>query len=404
MKFNYYKKGFTLIELSIVIVIIGLIVAGIFGGQSLIKQAKLRAIVSDIESFRTAINIFKLEYDALPGDMSNASDYFPSCVDDGTNTCNGDSNKRINVGADDQAPFEDLRFWQHLQLAKLIPGNYTGLYSAGTRHEPNLTVPISPYQGKEIGYRVFETNNWAYGYIGNMIMISSKNLTVPSGVGTNSVMNSIDALSIDSKVDDDLPGSGKILFGRGGETFGSGCVSIYWSGGVNPTLLEPLDKNITCRMAFKFWFRFMLNIYVDGDACPVKDEVIRVAMRHSLEVFMVSNSYLRPTTNPKIHIILVESGADVADDWIAERSTKGDIVITADILLAQRCLEKESCVINPTGKLFTKDNIGNAVAGRSVNAHLRELGIESSNPSFSKQNRSQFLQSLENEIVQIKRS
>ena len=148
----------------------------------------------------------------------------------------------------------------------------------------------------------------------------------------------------------------------------------------------------------------MLKIYVDGDACPVKDEVLRVAMRHKLEVFIVSNSYLRPINNPKVHLVLVEAGADVADDWIAERSSDGDIVITADILLAQRCIENKSYVTSPSGRSFNQENIGNAVAGRSVNAHLREIGIESSNPPFSKQDRSRFLQNLEELIQKVKRS
>ncbi len=148
----------------------------------------------------------------------------------------------------------------------------------------------------------------------------------------------------------------------------------------------------------------MLDIYVDADACPVKEEVIRVANRHKLEVFMVSNSYLRPINRSNIHLILVESGADVADDWIADRAKDGDIAITADILLAQRCLNNNADVINHNGKIFNEDNIGNAVAGRSLNAHLREVGeISSNNKAFTKQNRSDFLQSLENTIQKLKR-
>lgn len=148
----------------------------------------------------------------------------------------------------------------------------------------------------------------------------------------------------------------------------------------------------------------MLDIYVDGDACPVKGEVLKVAQRHSLEVFLVSNSGFRPIANPKVHIIKVASGADMADNWIAERAGDGDVVITADILLAQRCLDNDAQVINSNGKTFNNDNIGNAVAGRSLSAHLRELGvIDSHNPSFSKQDRSRFLQTLEQTLQAIKR-
>jgi hypothetical protein len=148
----------------------------------------------------------------------------------------------------------------------------------------------------------------------------------------------------------------------------------------------------------------MLDIYVDGDACPVKEEVIKVANRHQLTVFMVSNFGLRPLNNPRIHMITVESGADVADDWIVEHISEGDLAITADILLADRCLKKEASVIGPTGKIFSDNNIGNAVAGRSLSAHLREIGeIPGHNPSFTKQDRSRFLQALENSIQEIKR-
>ncbi len=148
----------------------------------------------------------------------------------------------------------------------------------------------------------------------------------------------------------------------------------------------------------------MLDIYVDGDACPVKEEVQRVAERHELEVYFVSNGYLRPINNRKVHIILVESGPDVADNWIAERIGEGDIAITADILLAQRCLKKKASAVGVNGKLFTEENIGNVVASRALNAHLRELGdISGGNASFSKQDRSRFLQALEEVIQHIKR-
>jgi uncharacterized protein YaiI (UPF0178 family) len=148
----------------------------------------------------------------------------------------------------------------------------------------------------------------------------------------------------------------------------------------------------------------VLTIYVDGDSCPVKEEVIRVAQRHGLEVYMVSNGGLRPSNNPRIHVIVVESGPDVADNWIAERAGDGDITITADILLADRCIKNNVSVINPNGQPFTEDNIGSAIAGRELNAYLREIGaISGHNASFTRQNRSLFLQSLEQAIQDIKR-
>jgi uncharacterized protein YaiI (UPF0178 family) len=149
----------------------------------------------------------------------------------------------------------------------------------------------------------------------------------------------------------------------------------------------------------------MLVLYVDGDSCPVKDEIITVAQRHKMEVYIVSNSYLRPINSKLVKMILVAEGADVADDWIADHAVDKDIVITADILLAQRCLNNNASVINHTGKPFTNDNIGSAVAGRDLSAHLREIGVISGgNPTFQKKDRSKFLQALEETIQKIKRT
>jgi uncharacterized protein len=148
----------------------------------------------------------------------------------------------------------------------------------------------------------------------------------------------------------------------------------------------------------------MLTIYVDADSCPVKDEVMRVALRHDLEVYLVSNSWLVMAASPKVHRILVEKGADMADNWIAEHIGAGDVVITADILLADRCLKNKAEVVSPTGKLFTEDNIGMAIAMRGLSAHLRETGeVFGHHHSFSRQDKSRFLQALEEVIQQVKR-
>ena len=147
-----------------------------------------------------------------------------------------------------------------------------------------------------------------------------------------------------------------------------------------------------------------IQIYVDADACPVKDEVLRVADRHGLAVHMVANSWMRLDDHPLINRVIVPEGADAADDWIAERAGRTDIVITADIPLAARALAKGTAVIGPNGKPFTPDNIGMALAMRDLNSELRDTGvIRGSGPSFSKQDRSRFLNALENTVQAIKR-
>jgi len=149
----------------------------------------------------------------------------------------------------------------------------------------------------------------------------------------------------------------------------------------------------------------MTRIYVDADACPVKAEAIRVAERHGLEVFLVSNGGIRPSGHPLVREITVPGAFDAADDWIVEQVSAGDIVITADIPLASRCLEKQASVIGPTGKPFSKQNIGMALAMRDVMADLRAMGTVSGyNKSFAPADRSRFLNELERMVQQAKRA
>ncbi len=150
----------------------------------------------------------------------------------------------------------------------------------------------------------------------------------------------------------------------------------------------------------------MLEIYVDGDACPVKAEVEQVAGRHRLAVIIVSNGGLRPSRNPLVRHVTVGAGADAADDWIVEQAGVGDIVITADIPLASRALEKGAHVLGPAGKPFTQGSIGMALGMRDLHRHLRESvpGGQTFNAGFTKQDRSRFLGALENYIHAIKRT
>ncbi len=137
-------------------------------------------------------------------------------------------------------------------------------------------------------------------------------------------------------------------------------------------------------------------IYVDADACPVKPEVLKVAERHGLEVTLVANSGLRPSRDPMVHNVIVSGAFDAADDWIVERATTGDIVITADVPLAGRCVAKGALVTGPTGRVFDEGNIGMATAMRDLGAHLRETGESKGyNAAFSARDRSKFLETLD---------
>ena len=145
-------------------------------------------------------------------------------------------------------------------------------------------------------------------------------------------------------------------------------------------------------------------LYVDADACPVKDEVIRVAERHNTQVIMVADGGLRPSRHDLVRIHIVSQGADAADDWIADEITSADICITNDIPLAKRCLEKGAAAIRPNGKLFDEANIGMALAMREIKQHIRESQqSQTFNASFTKADRSAFLEGLHRLLVSLKK-
>lgn len=148
-----------------------------------------------------------------------------------------------------------------------------------------------------------------------------------------------------------------------------------------------------------------LIIYVDGDACPVKDEIYTIAWRHKVPVVVVSNAYFRVPNDPLIEQIVVSDHFDAADDYIAEHCHAKSVVITADILLAERTLEKGAVTLSPKGIAFTENSIGTAVATRSIMADLRAGGEQMGGPApFQKKDRSRFLSSLHEAIEQLKRS
>ena len=148
----------------------------------------------------------------------------------------------------------------------------------------------------------------------------------------------------------------------------------------------------------------MIRILVDADACPVKEETYKVAFRHEAPVTIVSNSPIRIPAHPLIERVIVSDGFDAADDWIAVRADERSVCITADILLADRCLKAGAVVLSPTGKPFTTASIGSAIATRAIMADLRAGGdIIGGPPPFSKTDRSRFLSALDEALVRLRR-
>jgi len=148
----------------------------------------------------------------------------------------------------------------------------------------------------------------------------------------------------------------------------------------------------------------MLHIYVDGDACPVKQEIYKVAQRYGLDVTLVANSWMKVPSGTWFKLVVVDKGSDEADDWIAEHAEKNDIVVTGDFPLAARCLDSEARVLGHRGRPFTEENIGDALASRHLLRMLREQGdMKGGPPPFSTKDRSQFLQGLDQMINAIKR-
>jgi uncharacterized protein YaiI (UPF0178 family) len=147
-----------------------------------------------------------------------------------------------------------------------------------------------------------------------------------------------------------------------------------------------------------------MRIFIDADACPVKDEVYKVAARYGLKTFVVSNSFIQIPASPMIERMIVDAGPDVADDWIADQAKPGDVVVTNDIPLADRVLKKDAAAIAPNGRAFTADSIGQALAQRSIMEHIRSTGEITGGPRpFERGDRSRFLQALDEAVNREKR-
>lgn len=148
----------------------------------------------------------------------------------------------------------------------------------------------------------------------------------------------------------------------------------------------------------------MITIYVDADASPVKKEAVRVAKRYGLKIYFVSNSNMKAPQDELVEMIVVNDHLDAADDWIVEHITENDVAITADIPLASRCLKKGARALDPKGRVFTEDSIGEVLANRDIMTFLRDLGnMTGGSPSYSKKDRSRFLQRLDDMIHAIRK-
>jgi len=148
----------------------------------------------------------------------------------------------------------------------------------------------------------------------------------------------------------------------------------------------------------------MLHIYIDADACPVKNEVYKVAQRYGLQVTLAANSFMRIPSGDWIKLVVVDKGLDEADDWIVEQVGQDDIVITGDIPLAARCLDEGALVLGHKGRPFTPENVGESLATRQLLSQLRDQGVMAGGPPpFAQKDRSQFLQKLDQLINEIKR-
>jgi prepilin-type N-terminal cleavage/methylation domain-containing protein len=233
-----HTKGFTLIELSIVIVIIGLIVAGVVGGQTLVRQAALKGITTKVESYKVAFHTFRMSYNAFPGDMSNASSYW-------SGVSNGNGNKQVKGNA------ETFLAWKHLSSADLINGTFSGSGETSSNYKPGLNLPVTPAQSTML-IEWFNSDYYDIGTPQHLIEVSKDSSDKESA---SALLLGSEAYSIDKKLDDGKPSTGKVtaysgrISGSWQDTCTTGSSGYPPTSGENPTY-KLSESDIGCVMGF----------------------------------------------------------------------------------------------------------------------------------------------------------
>lgn len=238
------RQGFTLLELSIVLVIIGLIVGGVVAGQSLVKGAELGKVVADVNRFKAAGEAFRIKYDYYPGDLPTAQTYWPSCVDEASNTCNGNGSGLVG-----DLGYEHFRFWQHLDLSGIFPTGLTGMTVSPGLYKYGTNLPSSPRSGGFMPYPTSWTGavtftDQAFYWAGMMKLVAT--IDIPA----KGLLTVEEAMAFDKKYDDGQPYSGAIfdLNGRDdGNVAQTGCIAagMVW---------QPPSSSVHCTVFFN-WFK-----------------------------------------------------------------------------------------------------------------------------------------------------
>lgn len=243
------QKGFSFLEIAVVLSVIGLMMAAIMTGSYLLSAAKLNAIITDVAHVKSAVENFQIKYNGLPGDMPDADRFWgTSCVDSGDNSCNGDGDKRIEYNS--TTLFEDLRAWQHLSLSGYYPGDFSGLVS-NNRFALGGNAPVSEKDG--VGYWIMRplAGTSYYGQTGNLIMVGAVDET--AGTMNAAGLTVQEAHTLDLKTDDGEPDEGSVFVGRGVDVGDDRCITGAAPLGeiteVNGAF-EFEDLELSCVMAF----------------------------------------------------------------------------------------------------------------------------------------------------------